>query len=139
MTAETFRYTFAATLKSTDDIAQLLRIDARRKPGGAHHVTEHHGKLTAFSITVSDVAGEIEVPDSTQESLPVSERQAQFFEIVVIDIDEDIEVDIMFDKRAGVLPEPECCQPLIDAAIHAQECSEFTTLAYYNPSVQFRR
>ncbi len=112
-----------------DDVAQVLRIDARGERGRVDEIAEHHGELTPLAIAAPrrrvrvDAGGSVdrrgvaaESGNRLQQLLAWSERNVETLQILLRQLAQDVEIDLVLEEARRVLFEAERLEPLIDIA-----------------------
>jgi hypothetical protein len=125
-----------------DDLAQILRIEARGERRRADEVAEHHGELPAFGLAGPDAsilswshwlsrrdrrasAREVRSQrgDRGQQLAPVADKvDAQILEVVGRQLAQDRGIDRVIVECRGVLFEPQPSQPIGDLDRHRRVC-----------------
>jgi hypothetical protein len=111
---------------STDDRAQIFRVELRRERGRADQVAEHDGEVATFRGLPGrrlDGGGGLcggcnrrtaEGGNRLQQPLSVSERHAEFPEVPFAQLRQNLAVDLVRAEHRLILSEAEAPQPTAD-------------------------
>jgi hypothetical protein len=99
----------AAAMIAPDDLAHVLGIEPRRKRRRTDEVAEHHSEMTALGDVRMGLRGHgdcgfrrsfrrTQACDRFEQALAVSEGHAEFFEVAVRQLTQDLGVDVILVK-----------------------------------------
>jgi hypothetical protein len=129
------RFGDSAMIRS-DDLAQILRIEPRRKRGRVDEVAEHHRELPPLGIAprfesygrfdrrsrrIRCECGSAQCGDSIEQPATVADgSDAQLAQIIGGQPRQDRSVDVIVVKSRGVLFESQPAQPIGDLDRHCR-------------------
>ncbi len=104
-------------LVAADQLAQILRIEAARQFGRAHQIAEQDRQLAPLCVAAWRLRRGID--DSLARPLgkgalqpsSMAERQPQFFQILVAELGQDIEIDVVGGESLGMLRQSDLLEP----------------------------
>src|SRR5262245_22889083 len=108
----------ARTLESADHVAKILRIELNRQSRRADEITKKDGHLSSFGFGLRrgdadswGYAPPWKRTDRSENSFPMAESNAQFLQIGLGHIAQNIEFDGVLGKDSRVLGEPDPIKP----------------------------
>ena len=112
-----------ALLISRNDLAQILGVHSRGECRRSDEVREHHRDLPALGSVPRQTGGIrrnsdlvcLKVSNRTQHFAAIAENDAQFLQVVVSQVREDLEINAVFGKALRVLGHAELFEPFCNS------------------------
>ena len=115
-----------------EQLPHFLGIEVARERGRSHEIDEHHGELPAlragrrFGFLRVQREGAallrrcLQFGNGTQQPLSMPERKAEPFQVTIVKLEQQVEINVVHDEDFEALAESQILQPVAKVARHGR-------------------